>query len=228
MAKFRFLFSKQAKDAFSEKQLDCVHKLMVEDAERYYLSLGQFVTIFSEIESDLQAALWHLADVPSPTAQAVFTGLRVNTLISYINRIADAQKWSKERKREFEYVFSQLGMINKLRNELLHYGSQLEGPDKWLVTNEFFAHTPEKVQPTRLSPAILDAATHDLGKIGAHIFLWVGGETILSHVSNEQRDAFLEVLNSAWLYKQPQRGQRPRKSRKTPPKRKRQHPASRG
>jgi hypothetical protein len=49
-----------------------------QETEQYHHSLGRFVAVFSTIEATLQVTLWRLAGVPSPTAQAVFSGIRTD------------------------------------------------------------------------------------------------------------------------------------------------------
>jgi len=64
-----------------------------------------------------------LAGLSPPLAQAILPGLRIDAAKSYVNRIADIQQWDDARRDELKYVFEQLGTINKLRNDILHYGS---------------------------------------------------------------------------------------------------------
>lgn len=89
----------------------------------YMFALGNFISMFSALEAKLQAALWKFAGVTPPGAQAVFSGVRVNGAMQFINRLADAQNWDKARKDELQFMFAQLGIINRLRNDLLHYGA---------------------------------------------------------------------------------------------------------
>jgi hypothetical protein len=73
----------------------------------YLLVLGRFVALFSRVEIDLQKVLWKFAGVQAPTAQALFSGVRVDGAMQFITRIADAQNWDDTKKDELEYVFSQ-------------------------------------------------------------------------------------------------------------------------
>ena len=59
-----------------------------------------------------------------------------------INRIADAQKWRKPQREKLTYVFQHLGQLNKLRNDILHYGASPTDRTftTWKVTNRLFAH----------------------------------------------------------------------------------------
>jgi len=202
----------------TDEERTAYFKALSEKAEGYMLALGRFVSIFSKVEATLQTSLWKLAGVPEPTAQAVFSGLRVDACIQFIGRIADAQKWEKRRKDELRYVFSQLGMINKLRNNILHYGATMERhEDVWVVSNKTFVHIPEKIQEIRITPTLLNNATADLVKIESHLIVMTWGD----EMSEIPRAAFAEILKTAWLYKPPPRDQPSRKTRT--PRQKRSH-----
>jgi len=177
----------------------------------YMLALGRFVSQFSNIESQIQRTLWKFSGVLEPTAQAVFSGVRTDGCIQYLNRIAGAQRWSDEKKNELEYVLSQLGMINKLRNDILHYGSLMAWPfeDAWLITNKPFVHMPERIQEIRVGPKLLKDATADLRKIKMYLFLMMHDVSIF----DPEMSAYVPEPKHAWLYKPPPRGRAPRKSR---------------
>ncbi len=133
----------------------------------YMFALGNFISMFSALEAKLQAALWKFAGVSPPGAQAVFSGVRVNGAMQFINRLADAQNWDKARKDELQFMFAQLGIINRLRNDLLHYGAswqELED-ETFVITNKPFVHVPERIQETRITPEILKDAAFDTAQI---------------------------------------------------------------
>jgi hypothetical protein len=192
----------------------------------YYLwALGFFVTNFAVIEGILQKAVWHLAGLKPPMAQAVLSGLRTETATSYIRRIADAYKWSAGRKREVEYILGHLLLINRLRNDLLHYGAtKIEGSENWLITNEPFVHVPEKIRHTHISPKMLTDAGEDLYKISVHLGMLIWSD---EEIADGDMERYREVLQNAWRYKS--HGQNPQ-DRRTPTKartRSRRHSPSR-
>ena len=134
---------------------------------QYFESLGRFISAFSQTEVNLQTVLWHFAGVSSPIAPAVFSGVRADQAMSRINRVADARRWKQSRKDKLECVFTQLGHIKKLRNDIMHYGatpSSFSFTD-WTVTNRLFAHVEERIRIIPISAGILDSAIHDLQKI---------------------------------------------------------------
>jgi hypothetical protein len=91
--------------------------------DAYWHALGKFVSIFAGVENLVQTALWQLSGVNPPTAQAVFSGVRVHTALELFGRIADAQNWDKKRKDDLKYVAVQFGIISadildKMGNDL--------------------------------------------------------------------------------------------------------------
>jgi hypothetical protein len=189
----------------------------------YLEALGSFVMGFSEVEAAIQNALWTLAGVKPPTAQAVFSGVRTEDAMNRINRIAAAQNWPKQQKTPFEAVFSQLRKINKLRNDILHHGSTIRGIDHWEVSNEPFVHLKENIRTRRLSPAILRDAKADLDVILSRLILLVWRDRIPA----DSIEDFSEALKTAWRYKPDEQRPPSQKPRSTPPKQKRQPKPSR-
>jgi hypothetical protein len=173
----------------------------------FFQALGRFLTRFSEIEALMQTTLWSLAGVPQPTAQAVFSGVRTEGAMQFINRIAAAEEWNTYRREELQYVFTQLGLINKLRNNILHYGAEQEGPDAWVVTNKQFVHVPENVSRTIISPTTLEHARHDLDKVETHLTYLL---LATSHIPGPDRDQIESVLQRPWRYKPPQQVRGPK------------------
>ncbi len=200
--------------------------LLSQDIDRFRHSVGRFVLQFSDVEAMLQTVVWHFAGIAPPIAQAVFPGIRIEAAMTYMNRIADARKWNDAEKSGFEYIFLQLGMINKLRNDILHYGAtlDLDNVGHWLVTNELVAHIPEKIRTTRISATTLDDASSDLHKIGSHLIILTWGDSMPPEAHN-----FYEAeLARAWQYKPQQQAGDPSTTRKTPQERQRRQRPSRG
>ena len=115
------------------------------------------------------ATLWHFAGVSTPTAQAVFSGTRIEGAMQFINRIADAQRWKKSKRNQIQHIFTQLGHLNKLRNEILHYGAWMLAPGAWIVSNKEFAHMIERIRSIQISPETLREATADVENIQARL-----------------------------------------------------------
>jgi hypothetical protein len=185
----------------------------------YYMALGRFVSDFSELEGAMQVALWILSDVKSPTAQAIYSGVRAEDACNKITRIGDANRWSKPRKDEWKIIADRLGILRVLRNDILHYGAKWVGIDEWLISNKFFAHLPEKATATIISPKILGDATADIEKLLIHLWIFLFGDEI----SAATRGSYLNpALLRAWRYTPPPQAGRPGSSPGNGPKRPRQ------
>lgn len=189
----------------------------------YHTALGRFMSKFSETEATMQEVLWRFAGVQSPTAQAIFSGVRIDAATNHITRIANAQNWSKTRKAEWKKITDQLSHIKKLRNDIAHYGATWQGKDSWLVTNKLFAHTPENVTTVMVSPSKLDDASADLDKMEHHLIDFAWGE----YLPPESREAFSEALKRAWRYKPPPQAGRAQKPQSKSRRRRRQRETSR-
>jgi lipopolysaccharide biosynthesis glycosyltransferase len=171
-----------------------VGKITREETDAYHLALGRFVSAFSDIEASMQATLWHFAGVSTPTAQAVFSGTRIEGAMQFINRIADAQRWKKSKRNQIQHIFTQLGHLNKLRNEILHYGAWMLAPGAWIVSNKEFAHMIERIRSIQISPETLREATADVENIQARLKALVTGRRLSR-----------AVRQHAWRYKPPER-----------------------
>jgi hypothetical protein len=186
-----------------------------DEMKKYYEAVGTFVTVFSEVELRLLQALWRFSGL-QPVASAVLTGIKVEGAMSFINRIADAENWPTEKRDELQYIFSHLGEINKLRNDLLHYGSFWEEKteDQYAISNDGYVHTPDRLRRRIVSRKIWDAAISDLLKIfnALRVVAWP------DEISSKDREIYNEDRKSAWRYKPQQLVVRGQKSPKTPQK----------
>ena len=189
----------------------------------YYEALGRFVVDFTEIEGALQRALWHLSNVKSPVAQAIYSGVRADDACNKITRIGEAENWSDERRAAWKVIADRLGILRTLRNDLLHYGTDWQLDGTWVTTNRQYVHAPRKVTTTPITPAILGEATSDLQKLGLHLFHFLYHEAM----SPEGVKNLEPTLHRAWRYRPPPRSVRPGKSPDTGQARQRQPRSSR-
>jgi hypothetical protein len=190
------------------------------ETDEYLQALGTFIQGFADTELALQEALWRLARLKPPIAQAVLSGVRTEAAISLINRIADAKSWSNKRKAQFKHVFDQLQAINRLRNDILHHGSHLQKDGTWLSTNQKFVHVLAKTRRVTVTKTGLEQATGDLFEIRCRLVL-------LLHPSKKAREVFSKVLTPAWRYKSAPQGRKARMNRTAHQKRQRQPRSSR-
>jgi hypothetical protein len=173
--------------------------LLGPDVPRYWKALGCFVDRFTGVELNLQTLLWLFAVVPAPTAQAVFRNISINGAMEIIWRVADAQKWTQERKAKLKPILDHLGAINKLRNDLLHLGAANKGEGQWSISNELLAHTDKKVRTQQITIPILEAATADLTEIHLRLTLFAFGD----QMEPDTRFLFEASAKEPWRYEPP-------------------------
>jgi hypothetical protein len=183
-------------DAKLEATLDA---LLGPDVPQYWQALGCFVDRFTGVEVYLQQLLWLFAGLPGPIAQAVFRNTSTDRAMQVIRRIADAQKWTEERKAELTSIFKQLEAINQLRNNLLHLGATFKGQGQWLVSNELLTYTKEKVRTQSITIATLQAATSDLTEMYSRLTLFAFAEQMLP----DTRSVFEASAKQSWRYEPP-------------------------
>jgi hypothetical protein len=165
----------------------------------------------------MQVALAHLAGVPSPTAQAVFNGVRTDAAISYINRIADAQEWPQFRRDEFAAFSGKIGELNKLRNDILHFGARWSGASTWTVSNAKFIHSQDRLREFPISIESLEDVISDIDKIEAHLEIFIWGDAFPPGL----RETYEQERIRPWRYRPPQPSDRRSKTPKVPRKSKR-------
>ena len=196
----------------------------------YYTALGKFVTDFSRVETILQTSLLLISGVLSPVAQAIFGGHKIEGCLQLIKRIADAKNWPTDKKAKLEEIINHLGPINKLRNDILHYGTtiDLNAEDAWLLSNKAHVHIPEKIRETSITPALLGDVCSDLDKLWALIILLGVHDLDISISTMMKADEFFsDRIKRSWLYKPPQQAKKSDKSQQTPQKRARPRLSSR-
>jgi hypothetical protein len=135
----------------------------------YYEALGRFVDMFSRVEAAATLTLWHYAKTSSEIAKVIFAGTRVESGSTFIKQLAAATNVNQELRDDLEDVLQQLGIINRVRNEILHYGAEPESvaSGRAIVSDGLKA----KGEPTTfpVTPTILGDLTSDLHKIIGHL-----------------------------------------------------------
>ena len=90
----------------------------------YYEALGRFVDMFARAETAVALTLWHYAKTAPAIAKIVFAGTKTDLSSTYIRQIAQATGVSQKLRDDLEDVLQQLGIINRARNAVLHYGAE--------------------------------------------------------------------------------------------------------
>lgn len=186
--------------------------------DQYYVTLGRFVSDFSEIEQAMQVALWYICGIKSPIAQAIFSGVRADDAANKISRIGVAQKWPDERKAEWKAISDRVSLLRSLRNDILHYGVNWERENEWVTSNRLFVHTEEKVTNTPVTIPILNAAIKDLHSLSIYLLSFAVQGKVVGPTALDR------TLSDTWQYKPPPQGGRQSKSPGRSPKPKRRPP----
>jgi hypothetical protein len=160
----------------------------------YYEALGRFIDMFARVETAITLTLWHYAKTQPEMGKIIFAGSKIEACSTYIKQLAAASNADKELRDDLEGVLQQLGIINGVRNKVIHYGAESVAEGDAIVSDALKA----KGEPDRfpISPPILDQMTADLTKIAAHLneihLKRHSGLTILGN-----------PIHSAWRYKHP-------------------------
>jgi hypothetical protein len=162
----------------------------------YYEALGRFVDVFSRVEAAVTLTLWHYAKAPPEIAKVVFSGTKVDVGSQYIKQIASATNVPQELREDLEDVLQQLGIINRARNYIMHYGAEPESVARGnaIVSDALKA----KGEPTSfpISPILLEQMTADLHKIITHLNV--------RHLGKRNPHTLLtDPIEAGWRYKQP-------------------------
>jgi len=194
----------------------------VAESNAYWRSLGEFIDVFSKIESELQVLIWQETKVPADMAKAIFSGFRIDQAKDLINRARESNGRPEEAR--LKRAFAQLTVITKARNDIVHYGAKFNG-EAFAVSNDIAAHVPNRRRTFEVSPQILDAMINDLWTIncaiGAYKFslaLEEFGPDGMSSVPEAIR-VLQKAADVPWQYIQPPPPQPTKQLRQHSPKR---------
>ncbi len=191
------------KDNIPETRRKLVAELSIalgRHVEDFFTALGEFVAAFSEVEIELQFILWRLAGLEQPIGQAVLSGVRTEDAMNRINRLGDALEWTQKHQDRFQHCFSHLGEINRLRNDILHYGAQLKEGYNWRTSNSPFVHVDKKIRTREFSVIDLENATVDLKTLRRYLNELGFGDLM----QLKEREKLFPDQPSAWSYKSQQ------------------------
>jgi hypothetical protein len=135
--------------------------------EVYMAPLGWFVHAFASAESMLFRLLVEKSGLSASEGAAVFTGLRMKAAVDALNRLFEAKGMELE-KDALSRPFKQLGEINSVRDDILHYGTEETDDGELFVTNREKRHLPERSTTRQVSISDLIRMTYDLREIEVH------------------------------------------------------------
>lgn len=172
--------------------------------EHYYLGLGRFIDKFAKIEICVQMLLWHLSEVHPRTAQAIFSGTKTDTAVSFIRRIFESRH--EELPEILSNAFAQLSIISTVRNDLVHYGAQYDEEAKLIASNALVA-LPGKERKIPISRRVLEHLWGDLVTIEYCLnayFFSIRPDLTTPSVAEK----YSEAAQTPWQYKQPPQPQK--------------------
>ena len=188
----------------------------IERERAYYEALGRFVQIFAEVERLVWQTLVHYVGTSHEIAKIVLTAGKVDQCATHIKQIA-AINAPKEKRDDLELVLQQLGILNGVRDHILHYGATAIAEGRGTVSNAWKAKAVPKEFP--ISDTALAEMTDDARQIIAHLAYHHLGRP---WPRAEPNIAFLEqVLQRPWRYNHPSPPKSETKKRKPRPDRKR-------
>lgn len=174
------------------------------EIQAYFEALGRFVTVFAAVERSVFFMSGQVMRLPLPVTQAVFGGsARVKESIDRINKALGAiikhspqSQMAIDMKSDFSRIFAQLGLINKVRNEVLHYGAEIGPGHEWSVTNRHLK--PENPSEIRISAAALDAMTRDLQPI---VYIIIHYSMRMDGHDEGLEELYQDYMSKPWEYK---------------------------
>ena len=184
--------------------------------DRYWRSLGMFADAFADVETGMHILLWERARIPHEVSQALCSGVRIKEAMNLVRRVGEVYPVSAEILADQEYIFAQLNVITKLRNDVLHYGSKPLKTGEFVVSNWITALGQERLRRTVLSSAVLLDLARDLRKIQIHLIerhLWRE-----PGLGSPFPKGDLALLDAAWKYIPPPQAPNRRKTRGSAPK----------
>jgi len=94
--------------------------------------------------------------VTPEVGKSIYSGTRVSAAKDLINRILDAKNRTEQKERLKPY-FDQIGLLNSMRDDILHYGAIYDHKKNVLiVSNERIAHVPSRLRQYEVTPKMLD------------------------------------------------------------------------
>jgi hypothetical protein len=165
----------------------------------YYLALGKFINKHSEMEFVLNLLVRHYYKLTDETANLIFQMLRVDAALDHLQRLMSSKKMSEDDSKELEFIRNQIGMINRFRNDVVHYGIDAiyrKNRRAVIVTNRPFAFRNPRTYA--VTPEVLRSAYRDVSKIVFRIIILMNQE-----LRKDLNQRYGDVLKEPWQYKPP-------------------------
>ena len=187
--------------------------VLLEIDEIYERAFGQFLIAWADAEREMYHVLLAYSGVTTAVGRAIFSGVRMKAMMDYIRSIDNNAPLPLDRSTDLAHVFSQIGLINAIRDHLVHHSSQsysyTKGTPARVVANTR-ASRFGNAQGYEVTPEVLEQLTQDLCAIANHLNTHHGPR---SGPFTPWREGAPDDPPTPWLYKQLQ----PIDSWETPP-----------
>ena len=185
------------------------------ETEKYWFSLGIFASRYAEVEFQINRLVRHYYGIDQNTANLLFFGaLRVDAALGHLQRLMAANRIPASEHIEIDTLRQQLGLITRLRNDILHFGAS-STEDGIVVTNAPYAHIEQRARTHIVSSELLDSSALDLVKI----YLRLGIIMSPDLGQNEYYRRFGKLLNEPWRYIPPPQSRHTATHQDHPPRR---------
>ncbi len=128
--------------------------------ERYQSALGQFIHDFTILELFIFSLLCAAAGVTDEIGRAIFSGTRADQMISLIKRCFEVRE--REIPEFLNRAFLQAGVLNKARNEVVHFVTMsIEDDDDAVYATSTMRTIASKAKELTIQPEALEAMAQD-------------------------------------------------------------------
>jgi hypothetical protein len=171
----------------------------MDKADAFYRALGEFITEFAWVESLVCDMLVRETGVSFKIGAAVFSGVRIDAAKDLIGRLYEAR--GAERSAELVRAFAQLGLITRVRNDILHYGAVPNPEGEAIVSNSRAAHSARALREMRVSRETLQQMTSDLVQISLVLMDQITWGEDTPFVTWEREEDYDWIVARPWRYK---------------------------
>ena len=192
----------------------------IEARDSFFLAAGKFLTMFGPVEASIFALLGSLTNLPKPIALALLADLRIVGAMDAVKRVLKARQEMLGRndievriEKVLGAVISQMTVINKVRNHIIHHGlmgSDFEDP---VASNWPRARSQENLTEISVSPIELEQMLQDIGTCMI-VMAFIGAFTTPGLIAPDALTmAEKRLVQHPWQYKPPAQEGAPDKSR---------------
>lgn len=175
--------------------------------DAYWLALGRFIATFTHVEQAFHSYLWLTTGVDPRLLRAILPDARIGNVSSALNKIWQSR--SDEPPALYTRAIQQVGLLQRLRNDICHSPSKLT--DKGLLISNLTKALPGKEMEAIVTVETLERATYDLHIARACILALISEDICQSPDATPL--PWASLAQTPWRYKQPTQSTQDRKSR---------------